>query len=82
MIKLAGTGNINHHPIAAYLEAFLEANQPHGMNSVAYDQSIEAALHIVKQIDEPLGLPLDQVNPSQEGSATLGAYEPKSLGSI
>ena len=69
MIKQAGTGNIYHHLIAAHLEAILEANQPHGLNSLASDQSIEAAHHIVKEIGEPLGLPLNQVNPSQEGSA-------------
>ena len=68
-IKQAGTGNIYHHLIAAHLEAILEANQPHGLNSLASDQSIEAAHHIVKKIGEPLGLPLNQVNPSQEGTA-------------
>ena len=68
-IKQAGTGNIYHHLIAAHLEAILEANQPHGLNSLASDQSIEAAHHIVRKIGEPLRLPMHQLNPSQEFSA-------------
>ena len=50
-------------------QAILEANQPHGLNGWASDQSIEAAHHIVRKIGEPLGLPHNQVNPSQEGTA-------------
>ena len=46
----------------------LKANQPHCMNSLASDQSIEAIHHIMNQNSEPLGLPLNQLNPSQEGS--------------
>ena len=68
-IKQAGPGNIYHHLIAAHLEGILEANQPHGLNSSASDQSIEAAHHIVEQIGQPLGLSINQVSPSQESSA-------------
>ena len=40
-----------------HLEAILEANKPHGLNSLASDQSLEAAHGIVKEIARPLGLP-------------------------
>ena len=63
MLRQAGTGNIYHHLIAAHLKAILEANQSYGLNSIASDQ--KAAHHIVKLIGEPLGLPLNQLNPSQ-----------------
>ena len=63
--KRAETRNIYHHFIAVHLEA----TQSHGLNNLASDQSIEAAHHIVKQIGEPLRLPMHQLIPSQEFSA-------------
>ena len=60
--KQAGTGNIYHYLIAAHFEAFLKVNQPYDLNSLASDQSIEPAHHIVKQIVKLLSLPLNQLN--------------------
>ena len=49
-----------HHLIVCHLEAILEANKPHGLNSLASDQSLEAAHGMVKEIARPLGLPGNQ----------------------
>ena len=43
--------------VVCHLEAILEANKPHGLNSLAFDQSLGAAHGIVKEISCLLGLP-------------------------
>ena len=67
-MKQSGTGSVYHHLIVCHLEAILDANQPHGLNSLASDQSLEAAHGMVKNIAAPLGLPGNQQNPSLEGN--------------
>ena len=51
-----------HHMIFAHLENILDAKQPHGHNSLASDQSIEAFYGVVGKIARPLGLPGSQLS--------------------
>ena len=48
--------SIYHHVIAAHLEAILDASKPQGFNSLASNESIEAAPHIVKAIGQLINL--------------------------
>ena len=55
-LKQSGTGPLYHRLIVCHLEEFLKANKPHDLNSLASDQSLDAAYGMVKAIARPLGL--------------------------